>query len=236
MNSNQICQSLVKVALFSYLMFFCLKGQSQTLAVADSFYTDTIIIDPLFPTVFDSVKVTVVKYIPWPGKVYQHQLSLSKDTFDIYTCVGPAAPAAFYFYDVKHNLGLLPAGSYTISALIRNSDSISCLQPTGKRQYRTFTVSANVSAQEYPFSEVQVGLYPSPATNTQKLVLNTPISQNLEIALYDVSGRKIQEVFKGLSVQGEQSFQVDLNQVPAGLYVYHIVLGNEIRFLKFAKE
>lgn len=80
----------------------------------------------------------------------------------------------------------------------------------------------NTPVQEIP--EPENILYPNPTTGSAILNFNNPISEHTNIILIDLSGNLIQEINDKFLKQGEQSFQIDVNDLPNG--TYYILIQN----------
>ena len=68
------------------------------------------------------------------------------------------------------------------------------------------------------------------------IVVKSSKTQNLEIELYDVSGRLIKNVYLGKAWIGEQLFDVDVSDISNGIYFYKIKIGNSQLHFKIIKQ
>lgn len=89
----------------------------------------------------------------------------------------------------------------------------------------------NIEKQEYG----ETKLYPNPASSNQTLEFNSNTSQNTAIALYDITGRKIKDLYKGRVSEGKNSFRNDLNNLPPGMYIYRIQTEEGETYVKTLK-
>ena len=85
-------------------------------------------------------------------------------------------------------------------------------------------------------NEVSIQIFPNPAQKAQTLKLPNKSPNRVQINLYDISGQKVMEVYNGLSVQGQQEFEVDVSHLPNGIYFYHFKVGEEWQYLKTVKH
>lgn len=71
-------------------------------------------------------------------------------------------------------------------------------------------------------SNVGIGeAYPNPANQTVNFPVYTEGNETIELSLYDLTGKKIAEVFKGV-LNGNQIFEYDVSKLTEGLYFYKI--------------
>lgn len=52
---------------------------------------------------------------------------------------------------------------------------------------------------------------------------------NLAVALYDLTGKKVQDVFAGRMTAGKQSVNVDLSNINTGLYFVTISADDNVK-------
>ena len=70
--------------------------------------------------------------------------------------------------------------------------------------------------------QTAVKIYPNPASDFVTIETEMPSGfANFEINLHDVSGRLIQSVYSGKSTGGKNTIDLDVNQLPNGLYFLH---------------
>lgn len=92
------------------------------------------------------------------------------------------------------------------------------------------------SLQESVYIGNHFKVYPNPTVQNQNLVLQANKQENLEIYLYDLSGRLVLTVYKGKSHVGEQGYNVNVSSLSNGLYIYQVILGSESHYLKMIKQ
>ncbi|NEN23876.1 T9SS type A sorting domain-containing protein [Cryomorpha ignava] len=81
-------------------------------------------------------------------------------------------------------------------------------------------LTVSVNAIEAIQNAVQI--YPNPARDVVKIEMDMPAGiSNLEINLHDVSGRLIRSIYSGKSIGGKKVIDLDVNQLPNGLYFLH---------------
>ena len=83
--------------------------------------------------------------------------------------------------------------------------------------------------------EVYINLYPNPSNNIQNIEIIDKKVEPLVIELFDTSGRKIADVFKGTSKIGKSNIKYNLAHIPKGIYQYRIQIGQINQYLKTSK-
>jgi hypothetical protein len=94
----------------------------------------------------------------------------------------------------------------------------------------TFYVPVGVSNVAKSFSSANV--YPNPATNKAVLTLDLLNNANISIALFDVTGKKVQNVFNGQKTTGKQYFEINVSELNTGLYFVTVSTGDNIKTVK----
>jgi hypothetical protein len=82
----------------------------------------------------------------------------------------------------------------------------------------------------------KIFLFPNPTSGHQTLSIISEKPQNLDVRIYDVTGRMVKEIYSGKTGQGEEDFTVNLQDLSPGIYLYRIMLGEEILFSKIIKN
>jgi hypothetical protein len=82
----------------------------------------------------------------------------------------------------------------------------------------------------------EVLLYPNPASNNFNIKINVAKNQKASIDLYDVMGRKVQNLYSGNINKGYNIFQADISTLPAGLYYARILFDDEKYIVKLLKQ
>ncbi len=200
---------------------------------------DTLEVLPNAPTVGDSVSIWTELTIPSYGPKIHDSVSISGDTIHIYSCLSKGFSPAFFTYSDTFKLGVLTAGTYYVSLKGYFIWQIggACNSGDSTSRIKSFQVIDDIRLEEIKLSDaIRLELYPNPVSNQQQVGIYTQIPVPLQINLHSVSGQKVLEVFSGPSVQGQQTFEVDLSQLPNGVYFYYISIGEEIRHLKVIKQ
>lgn len=69
---------------------------------------------------------------------------------------------------------------------------------------------------------------PNPSAGAATFRFSVPDDSNAELAVYDVSGRKVATIVNGPVAAGEHSITANLTSVPSGLYFYVLCAGSEL--------
>ena len=88
----------------------------------------------------------------------------------------------------------------------------------GQRIYK-LSGEGTVNVDPEPAVESQLGvtIFPNPARQNINIGFYLPQQQEVEITLYDASGRWLAQVFKGSAAAGEQSISYDFSNIPPGI-------------------
>ncbi len=68
--------------------------------------------------------------------------------------------------------------------------------------------------------------YPNAAQTFTNILVDVPEKTNVSLTIYDVMGRKIREVTKGVLDAGRYNFYVDVTKIPNGIYTYELKTSN----------
>lgn len=164
-------------------------------------------------------------------------LHVSRDTIHLLSCFSHGIHPTTKTFTDTFRIGKLPAGLFYISVTSYYSFFSSCTPIDTVHKIQPFQVVDDIGMEEMAWATgAVVQVFPNPTADLQKINLKTTIPENLKISLYDLSGRKVRAVFKGRSVQGEQSFEVDLRDLLPGVYLYQVYVGEEAHHLRVIKQ
>ncbi|MBK8926690.1 MAG: S8 family serine peptidase [Crocinitomicaceae bacterium] len=116
-----------------------------------------------------------------------------------------------YIYFVSDTLGN-PLGWWPIDTLADFDLTYSIL----KSDTTVFLNNEEVS------QGISINVFPNPSSQTQTLILELDQPINGEIRLLDINGRVVQTIYSGNFEQGQNQFDVDVSNLPKGVYVYSI--------------
>lgn len=78
--------------------------------------------------------------------------------------------------------------------------------------------------------------YPNPFAEESTLSYTLNSKQHVEIALFDLYGRKIQSLENGLQDAGEHTLKIDGTELAPGIYTAVIIAGNQKETLKIVRK
>jgi photosystem II stability/assembly factor-like uncharacterized protein len=79
-------------------------------------------------------------------------------------------------------------------------------------------------------------LFPNPAHNSQTLILNTKSIASLKIDLMDITGKRIKNMYNGITESGKNKIELDIAQIPSGIYFYEVRLAIQNQHIRFVKQ
>ncbi|MBR9917879.1 T9SS type A sorting domain-containing protein [bacterium] len=93
--------------------------------------------------------------------------------------------------------------------------------------YAIHVKDATIGVEELN-NDVAFAVYPNPVSRTQVLKLDYALrsAQDVEIVLYDLMGNAVKTVASGYQTAGEHLVDLDVSDLPAGVYVYSVRAGN----------
>lgn len=97
----------------------------------------------------------------------------------------------------------------------------------------TNLITATIKEAE-PTSGIKV--YPNPSSDEQLIVIESAERIDLNIVLFDASGRLVMNVYNGKTTGNETLIPVSLGNLPKGLYFYQVMLGEELKHVKIIKQ
>jgi hypothetical protein len=74
-------------------------------------------------------------------------------------------------------------------------------------------------------NSIELTLYPNPFNARTTISYSLPRDSEIEIAIFDITGRKIETLVQGQETAGEHSVAWDGKDLPSGLYFYRINAG-----------
>jgi hypothetical protein len=127
----------------------------------------------------------------------------------------------FKIYD-SGNDGIILPGFYTLyhgsNTIIKTGTSFGSVDSV------YFEVNTQVGISD-PVSEVNIGIYPNPATTSVNLYFMTYENEDVSVGIYDLSGRLVKEDDRGMLRAGYQEVRVASEDINAGLYLVKTQIG-----------
>ncbi len=105
-----------------------------------------------------------------------------------------------------------------VIAVSSSVDGLFIIQPTAAGTF------VDIVSADVPTEFVVTEAYPNPFTERLTISLAIPKTQQLSVSVYDLLGRELKTIFKGVVAAGsEQHFDADLRDLPVGQYFYRVV-------------
>jgi len=76
-------------------------------------------------------------------------------------------------------------------------------------------------------SELKLSCYPNPFTSNTNISYNLKYDTEVELSIFDLTGRKIETVYKGKQSQGPQNFNFETSKLSVGTYICRIILKGQ---------
>ncbi|GAA4449375.1 T9SS type A sorting domain-containing protein [Rurimicrobium arvi] len=98
-------------------------------------------------------------------------------------------------------------------------------------------INKSTGLMEIANSENPLTLFPNPAVNSVSFEYNFETSMNVTACIVDLAGRQVYAKDLGTIASGKQSAQLDIKEVPAGIYFLQVKSeGSIIKVEKFAVQ
>ncbi|HEX8549045.1 MAG TPA: T9SS type A sorting domain-containing protein, partial [Cytophagaceae bacterium] len=94
-----------------------------------------------------------------------------------------------------------------------------------------FELKANpILSLDDPFANngLSVVAYPNPTLESFNIVINSENKQDLDLNIYDILGRAIGAPIKLKGTMGENNTNINVTQLPQGIYIYTLSSGNKV--------
>jgi hypothetical protein len=98
--------------------------------------------------------------------------------------------------------------------------------------FTTRTTSAGIVSGSEGFMQV----YPNPFGEYATVKINLVAGGQVMVRLYDLTGKKLMDVYNGLMPSGEFTFRIDGSHLPAGTYILVCQTDNDIKRQKLVKH
>ena len=90
----------------------------------------------------------------------------------------------------------------------------------------TFTTAINNNSGSIPDSFKLNQNYPNPFNPTTTIEYNLPISEEINVSIYNILGNKVRELYDGQQIAGTHNISFSGNDLPSGLYYYKLESDN----------
>ncbi len=95
----------------------------------------------------------------------------------------------------------------------------------------TFTVAITVGLDELNLFE-NITLYPNPVNDEANLSIELNEISNLDIVVFDMSGKIVSTVYNGQVSSGKSEFKINTNELVNGMYYTKISTGTSVKTIK----
>lgn len=92
------------------------------------------------------------------------------------------------------------------------------------------------SAEDLEFNRSNLNVYPNPVIDEAQLAFDLESSSNVRIVIYDSNGRAVRHQVVGRLPAGKQNFQLNLNELSAGMYVVQVLTDKSKQEQVFIKK
>jgi hypothetical protein len=215
-------QTIVVFFILNLLISFSIKSQTSRI--------DSLKIIPSNPTTNDSVKVVCYsKFSSGFCALTNDSMDIIAGTFHIYASHNTGTLTFICFSIDTFTVGKLDSGIYQL--IYHLSDFITPVD----------TDTINFIVQEplglnFKKSDAPIELFPNPTYHSQTLIINTKSEEEIQIDLINLQGDKLQSVYFGRSIFGENIIKLDISILGPAMYFYEIKFGNKIEHMRFIKQ
>ena len=91
----------------------------------------------------------------------------------------------------------------------------------------TFTTQQSVSTGTTLAANTGLHLFPNPTDGAVTLALNSPAGQQAQIRLLDLTGKSVRSFGVQQLAAGQNTMQLQLNELPTGIYLLQVQLENK---------
>ncbi len=218
-------------AVFLALLLTCMFALAKSQALTDFKFT------PSAPTIDDSVQVDFLLVFPWfEAKKQMSTLSVTNDTIVYVGCYYKPGFAQMetYVYDT-FNLGKLNAGYYELFVLrnfVFSYQDTDCLNIAYTDTLDTFFVVTEpniiIEPRTIPLNALLL--------TRSRLIVECNGEEPIDIDILDVNGRICFSLTEASIRTGVNQIQLQIPQLPAGVYFYRIKSGNKIKVIKWVER
>ncbi|MDA3843206.1 MAG: T9SS type A sorting domain-containing protein, partial [Candidatus Kapabacteria bacterium] len=93
-----------------------------------------------------------------------------------------------------------------------------------------------LSVEELDLAPYALKISPNPAKSRASISFHNPEYSNIEIAVYDLFGRKVADVHSGNLAEGDYNFSADLSVLASGSYFLRFGAGGRVGSLNLIVE
>ena len=137
----------------------------------------------------------------------------------------------YFSVDDGGNWELLGTGlpDVVVSDLCLYQPTRSLLAATYGRSMYSIALDEVILDAEEAISIDQLKIFPNPAKDFSRISFHLPEPAPTQVLLFNNQGQLIRQVFSGQLISGSHEFEIDLNGLPAGIYVCQVKTGKKGR-------
>jgi hypothetical protein len=145
-----------------------------------------------------------------------------RKVFNYYSGIDEGEQSSLAVADLDSNGKLeMVTGSYRGGLIFyRQNDSLASLLPVGMAEMSLLT-------------ELDVVVYPNPVNDKLNISLTTPLSESLQVILYDLLGKEL--INKEIDSNKQTIFAIDIGALQRGIYLCSIRAGQQAKVVKVVK-
>lgn len=127
--------------------------------------------------------------------------------------------------------------TFTSSVFIENTDHYVCVSTERPNGLDDDLPENNELCNTFDIDRFQVFFsYPDPVEDLITLPVFVPGSDNLDIVVYNDSGKKVEGIFSGSPGEGFYKFEFNTLKLASGIYIFRIRYKDQINVQKFIKK
>jgi hypothetical protein len=131
-----------------------------------------------------------------------------------------------YSKDIQVTYGSVPAGNQLVTVTAANACGSSPVRSLSGIQLTTCSLRESFLSET-----LKAEVYPSPTSGRFYLLLKPEAEQQIEIALFDITGQQLFAEMRNME-RGEQVFTYDLSEKVGGVYLLRIRTGDTVQTLR----
>jgi hypothetical protein len=228
--------NLIPGTVYQYqLLSYCnpAKTDSSAYSAINTFTTNNLCNAPATLEVVQvsSTSALVQWNIPNPANSYRIRYSKTGGPAEWVEIIVPTANQNNYLIE-----GLLPNTKYRYQ--VRTVCDMSINEVSNWSSSKFFTTSNGSNRLEEEFDanfELSLELYPNPATRFVAIDADIPSQTDVNVHIYDVTGRLMQSFVRNVS-DGHYYEEIDLTTFMKGIYVVSITYDDQVITKKFVRR
>lgn len=111
-----------------------------------------------------------------------------------------------------------------------NLDTISTIQIDGEAKLFGFNINQPITGiEEENIIPAKFNLYdpyPNPFNNQTKIKIDLPSYSDVELVVYDLLGKEVAIIYKGMLQQGSHEFEFNSLEITSGIYILQLRTDN----------